>query len=97
MTGRRSSNEDVAESTQTMALSGVIAALKQAPLGIAIFDREMRYLAASAQFLTDQGLSGDTPLVGRVHYEVFPQIPARWRAIRSKRERAGRTVPSSRL
>ena len=81
MTGRRSSNEDVAESTQTMALSGVIAALKQAPLGIAIFDREMRYLAASAQFLTDQGLSGDTPLVGRVHYEVFPQIPARWRAI----------------
>ena len=81
MTGRRSSNEDVAESTQTIALSGVIAALKQAPLGIAIFDREMRYLAASAQFLTDQGLSGDTPLVGRVHYEVFPQIPARWRAI----------------
>lgn len=58
-----------------------MTALTQAPLGIAIFDREMRYLAASSQFLTDQGLPGDTQLIGRVHYEVFPEIPQRWRDI----------------
>jgi PAS domain S-box-containing protein len=58
-----------------------LIALAQAPLGIAIFDREMRYIAASRQYLTDQGLAPDTPLLGRVHYDVFPDIPPRWREI----------------
>ena len=53
-------------------------------MGIAIFDREMRYLAASAQYLTDQGLPGDTPMEGRLHYEVFPDIPQRWRDIHAR-------------
>jgi len=66
---------------QVSAHSGVLTALSQAPLGIAIFDREMRYLAASSRFLTEQGLPGDLPLVGRHHYEVFPDIPERWREI----------------
>ncbi len=52
---------------QVSAHSGVLTALSQAPLGIAIFDREMRYLAASSRFLTEQGLPGDLPLVGRHH------------------------------
>jgi PAS domain S-box-containing protein len=64
--------------------AGVLTALRQAPLGIAIFDRKMCYLAASAQFLTDQGLPGDTPLEGRNHYEVFPDIPQRWRDIHAR-------------
>lgn len=57
--------------------AAVLTALRQAPLGIAIFDRDMRYLAASAQFLTDQGLPGDMVMEGRLHYEVFPDIPER--------------------
>jgi len=66
---------------QVSAHSGVLTALSQAPLGIAIFDRQMRYLAASSRFLTEQGLPGDVPLVGRHHYDVFPDIPQRWRDI----------------
>jgi len=66
------------------ASTGVLTALTQAPLGVAIFDREMRYLAASSQYLTDQGLPGDMPLVGRVHYDVFPEIPQRWRDIHAR-------------
>ena len=62
----------------------VTTALKHAPLGIAIFDREMRYLAASRQYLTDQGLPADLPLLGRVHYEVFPEIPQMWRDLHAK-------------
>jgi PAS domain S-box-containing protein len=69
---------------RTPSSSSVLTALTQAPLGIAIFDRDMHYLAASSQFLTDQGLPGDTPLVGRVHYEVFPQVPQRWRDIHAR-------------
>ncbi|TAJ69195.1 MAG: PAS domain S-box protein [Phenylobacterium sp.] len=44
----------------------------------------MRYLAASSRFLTDQGLPGDTPLVGRLHYEVFPEVPQRWRDLHAR-------------
>ena len=69
---------------QTAALSGVLTALRQAPLGIAIFDKEMRYLAASSRFLTEQGLPGNLPIAGRLHYEVFPHIPQRWRDLHAR-------------
>ena len=71
------------------AVSGVLTALTQAPLGVAIFDRDMRYLAASSRFLTDQGLPGDTPLVGRLHYDVFPEVPQRWRDLHARSLREG--------
>jgi PAS domain S-box-containing protein len=67
----------------------VLTALTQAPLGIAIFDRDMRYLAASSRYLVEQGLPGDTPLVGRLHYEVFPEVPQRWREIHGRALREG--------
>jgi len=71
------------------AASGVFTALAQAPLGVAIFDREMRYLAASSRFLVDQGMPGDTPLLGRRHYDVFPAIPPRWRDLHARALRTG--------
>ncbi|MEJ2815597.1 HWE histidine kinase domain-containing protein [Caulobacter sp. CCG-8] len=61
------------------ASPSVTTALKHAPMGIAIFDDQMRYLAASRQYLTDQNMSPDTPLLGRRHYDVFPEIPQFWR------------------
>jgi PAS domain S-box-containing protein len=62
----------------------VTTALKHAPLGIAIFDLSMRYLAASRQYLTDQDLPADMPLIGRLHYEVFPEIPNKWRVLHAR-------------
>ena len=70
--------------------SSLFTALRHAPIGIAIFDREMRYLAASSRFLVDQGLPGDTPLVGRLHYDVFPDIPERWREVHAQVLRDGK-------
>ena len=53
--------------------------IENAPTGFAIFDREMRYLAVSQRWIEDHRATGD--LIGRTHYEVFPDLPERWRAV----------------
>jgi len=54
--------------------------VEHSPAAIAMFDREMRYIVASKRYLVDYGL-GDQSLEGRSHYEVFPEIPERWKEI----------------
>src|SRR6476619_5578833 len=52
--------------------------IKHTPAAIAMFDTDMRYLQVSDRFLTDYELEGQD-LIGRSHYEVFPDLPLRWR------------------
>ena len=72
------------EAPPLSASPSVTTALKHAPLGIAIFDSQMRYLAASRQYLTDQRLPADMPLIGRRHYEAFPEVPQKWRDLHAR-------------
>jgi len=77
-------DEMIDDAPPLSASPSVTTALKHAPLGIAIFDSQMRYLAASRQYLTDQRLPPDLPLIGRRHYEVFPEIPQKWRDLHAR-------------
>ena len=52
--------------------------VEHSPVALAMFDREMRYLQASRQWMHDFGL-GDRDLAGLSHYEVFPEIPEIWK------------------
>jgi PAS domain S-box-containing protein len=55
----------------------------QAPVSIAMFDRDMRYLAASDQWITQHWIS-NRDVVGRSHYEVIPEIPERWKVVHQR-------------
>ena len=54
--------------------------VEQAPASIAMFDRNLCYLAASRRWLT-QFCPDDHDVVGRSHYEILPEIPEHWKHI----------------
>lgn len=54
--------------------------VQHTPAAIAMFDREMRYLAVSDRWIEDYRLQ-DEDLIGRSHYEIFPEISDHWREI----------------
>ena len=53
---------------------------EHAPAAIAMLDSNMRYVVVSRRWLSDYGLVG-RQLVGQSHYDVFPEIPERWKEI----------------
>jgi PAS domain S-box-containing protein len=62
----------------------------QAPVAIAMFDTEMRFLAVSRRFLAELALLFSTSVfnpaevVGRTQDEIFPGFPPRWRDVHAR-------------
>ncbi|KAB8335115.1 PAS domain S-box protein [Scytonema tolypothrichoides VB-61278] len=54
--------------------------VEHAPAAIAMLDNQMRYILVSQRWLTDFQLQNQN-IIGRSHYEVFPEIPDSWREI----------------
>ena len=52
--------------------------VEHAPAAIAICDKQMRYLANSARWAKDYDLE-EGNLVGRCHYDLFPDLPQHWK------------------
>lgn len=55
-----------------------------APAGIAMLDREMRYVMASQRWIEEYHLSSVDSVIQRSHYEIFPDLPDRWRQIHQR-------------
>ncbi len=75
ITERKKAEEKLKISEKTLRLF-----VEFAPAAIAMFDRNMNYIAASHRYITDYRLR-DENIIGRSHYEIFPEMPERWKEI----------------
>jgi len=75
ITGRKQAQAALAASELRLRLF-----VEHAPAAIAMYDRQMRFVAVSRRWLAEYRL-GERNLIGLNHYEVFPQISDRWREI----------------
>ncbi|MCF7785053.1 MAG: PAS domain S-box protein [Prosthecobacter sp.] len=56
---------------------------QHSPAAIAMLDRDMKYLVVSQRWMTDYRL-GTQSIVGRSHYEIFPESPPHWLEIHQR-------------
>jgi PAS domain S-box-containing protein len=75
ITDRKSAEAALKEREQQLRLYA-----EHSPAAIAMLDRDLRYLVASRRWMEDFRL-GEASIIGRSHYEVFPEIPEHWKQV----------------
>jgi two-component system, sensor histidine kinase and response regulator len=57
--------------------------ITNAPISMALFDTEMRYLAHSTRWLIDQEITGQS-IIGRCHYDVLSDLKEDWKILHQR-------------
>ena len=99
VTERKMAEEALRELNRTLALQTALLQsreellkifVKNVPAGVAMLDTRMRYLQVSDRWCEDYSVER-SQILGRSHYEVFPDIPDRWKEIH-RRALTGETL-----
>ncbi|MEO6550829.1 MAG: PAS domain S-box protein [Ferruginibacter sp.] len=75
VTERRKKEEEIREIGERNKIF-----VSKLPGAVAMFDTHMRYLAASDKWIADYDLASKE-IIGKSHYEIFPEIGADWKTI----------------
>jgi len=76
---------NLAETVRELAASTALLRLfiQHTPAAIAMLDTQMHYIQTSERWMQDYRLDGQT-IIGKSHYEIFPDAPPRWKAIHER-------------
>ena len=90
LVGHVGTTEDIterkrAEQAVTRSHDMLKSFVEHTPAAVAMLDRELRYVAVSQRWLQDYRL-GDQDIIGKRHYDLFPEINAmqEWQAIHQR-------------
>lgn len=84
ITDRKQAEIALQKATQSQIyLQYLSIVIEQAPISVALFDRNMNYLAASQQWLLDYKIEHPS-LIGHNHYEIFPEISEDWKTVHQR-------------
>ena len=72
---------DITEEKKSLEIKMLF--IDQAPSAIAMFDTHMRYIAASQKWQEDYKIENDV-IIGRTHYDIFPNISQEWKNIHKR-------------
>ena len=75
---RRRNEEALAHSRHLMRFI-----VEHTPSSVAVFDRDLKYIYVSQRYLQDYDVK-EPEVFGRHHYEVFPDLPQKWRDVHQK-------------
>lgn len=71
------------EQALVMEKARLMAFVEHAPAAVAMFDRDIRYIAVSNRWLEEYQLKGRNVL-GLRHYDIFPNISQEWKDIHAR-------------
>lgn len=57
--------------------------IKHDPNAIAVYDLSLHYIAVSDRYLQDYNVK-ETDIIGKHHYEVFPEMPQKWKDVHQR-------------
>ena len=75
---RRKTEEALRNSEENMRFI-----IKHDPTAIAVYDRDLNYIAVSNRYLLDYEVK-EEDIIGKHHYEVFPEMPQKWKDVHQR-------------
>jgi PAS domain S-box-containing protein len=78
ITERMKAEETLRDSEENMRFI-----VKHDPNAIAVYDRELHYIAVSDRYLQDYDVK-EEDVIGKHHYEVFPEMPQKWKDVHQR-------------
>jgi PAS domain S-box-containing protein len=89
ITDRKRTEEALLQTNRTLEAQGSLLRsreellrvfVKNVPAAVAMLDRDMRYLQVSDRWCSEYS-PGGAQILGRSHYEIFPDMPERWKEV----------------